>query len=69
MSDSIGKSDQVLRQIVDQNWCIWMTAGVISHKICPLNYDCERCEFDHVMRHKQTLPLREESRDVGSCDN
>ncbi|MGB2989506.1 MAG: glycine cleavage system protein H, partial [Candidatus Zixiibacteriota bacterium] len=29
---------------------IWMTAGVISFKLCPLDYDCEHCDFDEVMR-------------------
>jgi len=33
-----------------QNRCIWMTAGVISFKLCPLSYDCEHCDFDKVMR-------------------
>ena len=33
-----------------QNRCIWMTAGVISFKLCPLDYDCEHCDFDQVMR-------------------
>jgi glycine cleavage system H protein len=33
-----------------QSRCIWMTAGVISFKLCPLNYDCEHCDFDEVMR-------------------
>jgi len=33
-----------------QNRCIWMTAGVISFKLCPVNYDCEHCDFDQVMR-------------------
>ena len=69
MSDAVGKDDQVLRRLLDQNWCIWMTAGVISHKMCPLNYDCEHCEFDRVMRHKQTSPLKEDSCDVGNSDN
>lgn len=32
------------------NRCVWMTAGVISFKLCPFNYDCESCEFDRVMR-------------------
>ena len=32
-----------------QNLCIWMTAGVISYKLCPLNYDCEHCELDQAM--------------------
>jgi glycine cleavage system H protein len=30
--------------------CIWMTAGVISFKLCPLNYDCEHCDLDKAMR-------------------
>ncbi|UCG12827.1 MAG: glycine cleavage system protein H [Deltaproteobacteria bacterium] len=33
-----------------QNRCIWMTAGVISFKLCALDYDCEHCDFDEVMR-------------------
>jgi len=33
-----------------RNRCIWMTAGVISFKLCPLNYDCEHCDFDEAMR-------------------
>ena len=32
------------------NRCIWMTAGVISYKLCPINYDCEHCELDKAMR-------------------
>ncbi|NIO18620.1 hypothetical protein GTN42_04145, partial [bacterium] len=35
-----------------QKRCIWMTAGVISFKLCPLDYDCEYCEFDEVMRSR-----------------
>jgi len=30
--------------------CIWMTAGVISYKLCPFDYDCERCDLDKAMR-------------------
>ena len=30
--------------------CIWMTAGVISYKLCPFNFDCENCDFDSIMR-------------------
>ncbi|MGB8656905.1 MAG: glycine cleavage system protein H [Candidatus Zixiibacteriota bacterium] len=37
------------------NRCVWMTAGVISYKLCPFRYDCEQCEFDRVMR-AQILP-------------
>jgi glycine cleavage system H protein len=44
-----------------QNRCIWMTAGVISFKLCPLDYDCEHCDFDQVMR-SQVKSSREKSR-------
>lgn len=44
-----------------QNRCIWMTAGVISFKLCPLNYDCEHCDFDEVMR-SQVRSSRKRSR-------
>jgi glycine cleavage system H protein len=33
-----------------QNRCIWMTAGVVSFKLCPLGYDCEHCDFDEAMQ-------------------
>jgi len=33
-----------------QNRCIWMTAGVISFKLCPFDFDCEHCDFDKAMR-------------------
>ena len=33
--------------------CIWMSAGVISYKLCPINYDCENCDFDTVMRQRK----------------
>ncbi|MFQ6091746.1 MAG: glycine cleavage system protein H [bacterium] len=30
--------------------CIWMTAGVVSYKLCNYQYECERCPFDRVLR-------------------
>lgn len=41
------------------NRCVWMTAGVISFKLCPFDYDCDHCDFDKIMRHqfqKRSLP-------------
>jgi glycine cleavage system H protein len=43
-----------------QNRCIWMTAGVISFKLCPFNYDCEHCDLDKAMRSQA------KSRKIGS---
>jgi glycine cleavage system H protein len=49
-----------------ENRCIWMTAGVISFKLCPLNYDCEHCDFDKVMRlqARSTGLKSKEKRDI-----
>ena len=33
-----------------QDRCIWMTAGVVSYKLCPYHYDCEHCDFDRAMQ-------------------
>jgi glycine cleavage system H protein len=30
--------------------CIWMTAGLVSYRLCDRELDCERCPFDAVMR-------------------
>ncbi len=44
--------------------CVWMTAGVISFKLCPLAFDCEHCDFDKVMRF-QAEPNGMKSRTKG----
>jgi glycine cleavage system H lipoate-binding protein len=30
--------------------CLWMLAGVVDYKLCDLEYDCESCPFDSVIR-------------------
>jgi glycine cleavage system H lipoate-binding protein len=37
--------------------CIWMTAGVINYKLCDMDFQCEKCEFNKVMQ--RMLPARE----------
>jgi len=34
--------------------CIWMTAGVVSYKLCDREYDCERCPLDKALRSGAT---------------
>ena len=29
--------------------CIWMKLGVVSYRLCTLNYDCNRCEFNQAL--------------------
>lgn len=68
MDDSVGPNNHT-RHLMDQDWCIWMAAGVISFKICPLGYDCDHCEFDRVIRQKQTSPLPRASRNIDDPNN
>lgn len=49
MKNKLLKKDQI-SSVEELNRCVWMTAGVISFKLCPFNYDCENCDFDKVMR-------------------
>ncbi len=49
MKKKLTKKDEPTSR-AELNPCVWMTAGVISYKLCPFNYDCEHCDFDKVMR-------------------
>jgi len=49
MKKRVSKKQNILSADA-KNRCIWMMAGVISFKLCPLNYDCEHCDFDEAMR-------------------
>src|ERR1700694_611331 len=31
--------------------CVWMTSGIISYKLCSLDFFCEECLFDKVMHN------------------
>lgn len=44
--------------------CVWMTSGIISYKLCSLNFFCEDCEFDRVM-HNETSSNKQEQIRVG----
>lgn len=37
--------------------CLWMSAGLVSYKLCDRNFDCDRCPFDAALRG-ETLPAR-----------
>ncbi len=32
--------------------CVWVKMGLVSHRICTLNYDCVNCEFDQMMQEQ-----------------
>ncbi len=37
--------------------CLWMSAGLVSYKLCDRDFDCDRCPFDAALRG-ETLPAR-----------
>lgn len=40
--------------------CVWMTSGIISYKLCSLNFSCENCMFDKVMHNATTLNAKKQ---------
>ncbi len=32
--------------------CVWMSAGVVSFKLCDLEFECEHCAYDKIIRSK-----------------
>jgi len=33
-------------------YCVWMSMGMVSYRICTNNYDCMNCEFDQEMQEQ-----------------
>jgi glycine cleavage system H protein len=44
--------------------CVWMTAGLISYKLCDREYDCEHCPLDAAMQGVDQGSARSDERDV-----
>lgn len=38
--------------------CIWMTAGLITYRLCDRHLDCENCPLDQAMSGGETGPAR-----------
>ena len=36
----------------EPKYCVWMSIGMVSYRICTNNYDCASCEFDQMMQEK-----------------
>jgi glycine cleavage system H protein len=45
--------------------CVWMSAGLVSFKLCDREGECEGCPFDRVMRRLAVEPGREPGTDPG----
>jgi len=42
--------------------CLWMQAGIVTHKLCGLDFECGACKFDRVMQRaaRDNARLREQ---------
>ncbi len=47
MSEKRAKKSKLIPTSAKQ--CVWVDAGVISYKICTLNYECERCSLHQAL--------------------
>lgn len=39
--------------------CIWMSAGVLSYRLCDREFDCDRCLVDRALREGSAPPPKE----------
>jgi|GEM_PF-2708506 len=72
------RDDYNMMQDIDDMKCVWMTSGIISYKLCSLDFKCEECAFDRVM-HDGTVtdtqfkttnrPLTQDVSSVGLSKN
>ncbi|MBL7959350.1 hypothetical protein JNL27_03835 [bacterium] len=40
-----------MKTFTEDTRCVWMTSNVVEYKLCDKQFECERCEFDRVMRN------------------
>ncbi|MFC1516664.1 glycine cleavage system protein H [Thermodesulfobacteriota bacterium] len=47
--------------------CIWMQAGVVNKRFCPIDYECTSCRFDRALRRvsDENRRLREQGKRPG----
>ncbi|MFZ4857992.1 MAG: glycine cleavage system protein H [Desulfuromonadaceae bacterium] len=45
------RDDYNMMQDSDDMKCVWMTSGIISYKLCSIDFNCEECAFDRVMHN------------------
>ncbi len=41
--------------------CVWMTAGLLTYKLCKYNLECERCPLDRELRNLSAIPSSPDS--------
>jgi glycine cleavage system H protein len=51
----------------EEKQCAWMTTGLIAYKLCTLDFRCEECDFDRVMRNESVAGSGSDFRSLGVC--
>ena len=46
--------------------CIWMTAGLVSYKLCDMEFECEHCPFDASIRGGRPVTEQLEGNSISS---
>ena len=46
--------------------CVWAKAGVVSYRLCTLNYKCDQCEFAQTMIDREASGAAREDAGVGA---
>jgi CheY-like chemotaxis protein len=46
--------------------CVWAKAGVVSYRLCTLNYKCDQCEFAQTMIDREAAGDAREETGVGT---
>ena len=41
----------------DAEPCIWMSAGLVSYKLCDRDFDCGNCPLDAALRGNAAAPV------------
>ncbi|MCX8117771.1 MAG: glycine cleavage system protein H [Desulfobacterota bacterium] len=41
--------------------CVWMTAGLLTYKLCKYNLECDKCPLDRELRNLSPTPALEEA--------
>ncbi len=45
--------------------CVWMTAGLLTYKLCKYNLQCEKCPLDWELRNLSSTPSFDSTASVG----
>lgn len=51
---AVAEGEAAVIEEVKPKYCVWMSLGMVSYRLCTHDYDCLTCEFDQMMLGKMT---------------